>query len=247
MSNLTPERFSNRFWDLGDVLGWIADRDPVKFGRIVSVHDLPPLIFRVEPVPPEEGPEEELLRALQDGNLVAYDLAEVGENSRINADFWLFKNRGDIRGHIGRVSFRRNDVLQVWHEPAVRKANEELIKFELPAGATPGDEQCSAEGQGASKAKVAGATIVRQHLDLPRDAVPIPNKPGRGGNKKAAAVAAMIKAVEGGVLTFSELRRMKQKELDRLYSDAKRTMLQEARTQALSQLADLGYSDKAPT
>ena len=94
----------------------------------------------------------------------------------------------------------------------------------------------------AQQATDAGATSSAPRLD----AAPIPNKPG-GGKKKATAIAAMIKAVVDGDLSFSEFRRMKQKQLNDLYPHAKRTVLQEARVQALSQLADLGYSDKAPT
>ena len=76
------------------------------------------------------------------------------------------------------------------------------------------------------------------------DYAPIPNRPGSGGRKMAAAIEAMVKAVTDGGVDFAHLRHMKQKELPELYPDAKRTLLVQARTTALTQLAAAGHSDK---
>ena len=80
-----------------------------------------------------------------------------------------------------------------------------------------------------------------------RQRLAIPNKPGGGGKKKAAATEAMVLAVREGRVTFDELRRMKQKELEVLYAGSKRTTLNESREAALWELQLAGYSDKAPT
>jgi hypothetical protein len=79
------------------------------------------------------------------------------------------------------------------------------------------------------------------------DSAPIPNKPGNGGRKMAEAIEAMVAAVDGGRVAFADLRRMKQKELSKVYPNAKRTLLAQARKHALVRLATLGHSDKAAT
>jgi hypothetical protein len=70
------------------------------------------------------------------------------------------------------------------------------------------------------------------------------NKPGGGGLKMAAAIGAMVCAVEEKRITRDELARMKQKELSRLYPGAGRTTLAVARSQALAQLA---AAEQTPT
>jgi len=69
------------------------------------------------------------------------------------------------------------------------------------------------------------------------EAAPIRNKPGAGGVKMDAAIAAMVIAVKGGKISMLELRQMKQKGLVELYPDAKRTLLVEARRRALKLIA----------
>jgi hypothetical protein len=80
-----------------------------------------------------------------------------------------------------------------------------------------------------------------------RERLAIPNKPGGGRKKTAAATEAMVHAVKSGHLTFQDLQRMKQKQLPGLYPNAGRTTLEQAREEALQQLAADGNSDKAPT
>jgi hypothetical protein len=60
-----------------------------------------------------------------------------------------------------------------------------------------------------------------------------PNKRGPVSKKRTEATARMIEAVRNGEMTASQLRGMKQKELEKLYPDGKRTMLVEAREEAL--------------
>jgi hypothetical protein len=80
-----------------------------------------------------------------------------------------------------------------------------------------------------------------------RPRLAIPNKPGGGGTKMAAAVDAMVLAVREGKITFASLRHMKQKELGGLYPAAGRTLLTEAREEALAFLIEEGYGEKAAT
>jgi hypothetical protein len=114
MSKPSPERFDNPWWTLGDVIGWIADRDPEKFGRIATVADLPPLIFQSDPNLRERAPEIRLLRALERGDLIAYD---PSNGKPVLRRFWRFKNEGDVSALFGRgFSFKRDHVLRLWRE-----------------------------------------------------------------------------------------------------------------------------------
>jgi hypothetical protein len=69
---------------------------------------------------------------------------------------------------------------------------------------------------------------------------PIPHKRGPDGIKRTAAVSAMVEAVKCGAWTAAQLERLKEKELGRFYTDAKRTTLVAARKDALCQLAVMG-------
>jgi hypothetical protein len=121
----SPERFNNSWWVIGDVIGWIADRDPEKFGRIATVADLPLPIFQSDPNLRERAPEIRLLRALERGDLVAYD---PSNGKPVPRHFWRFKNEGDVSALFGRgYSFEREHVLRLWPEsekegPAVNAA-----------------------------------------------------------------------------------------------------------------------------
>jgi hypothetical protein len=90
-------------------------------------------------------------------------------------------------------------------------------------------------------AQVAGAQGPKDHLG------PIRNKRGSPGVKMNEAVTAMVDAVKNGDIPFSTLRRMKQKELNTFYKNARRTTLADARVEAMKQLSQLGYFDKDPT
>jgi hypothetical protein len=79
------------------------------------------------------------------------------------------------------------------------------------------------------------------------DVGPIRNKPGTGGVKKDAAIAAMVNAVEEGKISIIGLRQMKQKLLVELYPGAKRTLLAEARREALKRIEANRPTDKTPT
>jgi hypothetical protein len=81
--------------------------------------------------------------------------------------------------------------------------------------------------------------------DSPR--LVIPNKPGAGGKKTAAATKAMYQAVKERRVSFADLRRMKQKQLHSFCPEAGRTILVQCRDQVLQTLVSEGYSDTTPT
>jgi hypothetical protein len=102
---------------------------------------------------------------------------------------------------------------------------------------------------GAGKSITVTAVAPAQQAGFPseRTRLAIPNRPGSGGKKTAAATEAMVKAVQEGQVPLYTLKRMKQKELECLYPEAQRTTLTQAREAALARLHDAGYPDKAPT
>jgi hypothetical protein len=111
MSKPSPERFCNAWWVIGDVIGWIGDRDPAQFGRIATVADLPPLIFEPDSEVRESRPEIMLLRALERGDIVAYTALD---KQPITVEFWQSKNEGDLHALFARgYSFQRDAVLAI--------------------------------------------------------------------------------------------------------------------------------------
>jgi hypothetical protein len=114
------------------------------------------------------------------------------------------------------VHFRREDVLALW--PKLAKAKRPNI----------GPSTTAMESDLPSQ---------RPSFD-PTTLAPIRNRPGNGGVKMDAAVAAIRCAVEQGALSVLELRKMREKNLVTLFPDAKRTLLAEARRRALWQMAE---------
>jgi len=92
-------------------------------------------------------------------------------------------------------------------------------------------------------APTAIATEPREPND--GDAALIPNRRGPESKKKTGAVAKMIEEVRSRRLKVARLLSMKQKELELLYPDAKRTTLVEARKEAVKILRQ--NSGKTPT
>jgi hypothetical protein len=132
MSKPSPERFNNPWWVIGDVIGWIDDRNPAQFGRIATAADLPRLRFECDSEVRESRPEIKLLRALERGDLVAYD--PINRQS-VPREFWRFKNEGDLHALFARgLSFRRDDVLRLW--PGDEAQSGSVLAAPLDDGAT---------------------------------------------------------------------------------------------------------------
>jgi hypothetical protein len=113
----TPHRFDWPSWELGDVFGWILDREPEQFGRIFTEEDLRSasyiaVLYRC--AKGEPSARTVLLHALQRGELIARDR----NGTRVDPDFWLPKSEADLP-RLGRAFlFRREEVLRLWPQEA---------------------------------------------------------------------------------------------------------------------------------
>ena len=132
MSTATPHRFENPVWEIGEVLGWLIDRDAAKFGRIVTIENLRGA-KRYE-VPYEGGniPERILLHALQRGDLTASDTTTVANSASISREYWKLKNESDIQAEIARqLKFWRDDVLRLW--PDIHGSDRSRVRVDIAA------------------------------------------------------------------------------------------------------------------
>jgi hypothetical protein len=120
MSSPTPHRFKNPVWDIGDVLGWLIDRDSAQFGRIMTESDLRSALrrtFYTSRPRPERDPSAPttLLHALQRGDLVASHPDKRGDDKSLGRDYWQAKDERDVRAAIARrLKFWREEVLALW-------------------------------------------------------------------------------------------------------------------------------------
>jgi hypothetical protein len=156
---------------------------------------------------------------------------------------WAGPDWGDVR-------FRRDEVLQLFRDH---------LAFAAPPQTTTETILRQAEAptllpRWRPVLARTGAEIAAQELDehpastaTARQKLAIPNKPGGGGKKIAAATEAMVHAVQAGCVTLDRLRRMRQKELVGLYPNARRTTLARAREAALAMLGPARHSDKFRT
>jgi hypothetical protein len=113
VSSPTPHRFDDPIWPIRDVVGWVLDRDPAKFGRLYTEQDIKSALFHrnyATDASPEHDPAPTtvLLHALQRGDLVAYDGTD-----RVPREFWTDKTPKYIRDST-RFLFRSEDVLAFW-------------------------------------------------------------------------------------------------------------------------------------
>jgi hypothetical protein len=116
MSSPTPHRYPENRWELGDVFGWIIDRDELRFGRVLTPDDWMRASYsnavhpRADLSPTRYRARTNLLEALRNGDLVARDL----NGNKVKSDFWLPKREVDL-SDLGRAYvFRRDEVLKLW-------------------------------------------------------------------------------------------------------------------------------------
>jgi hypothetical protein len=205
---VTASLFGEPFWPVARVLAWIAFRHEAAMNASLSPATW--ILTKATWHLRDTNREATLLRALQDGNLPA-----LKDGTELPREAWAGANGRDWPA----VHFRREDVLGLWAKlPPAKRAH------------TP------------SRSPAANATatelVSRTPAFEPTEVAPIRNRPGKGGVKMEAAIAAMRKAVEQGKISMLELRQIKQKSLAELYPDAKRTLLAAARRKALVQIAD---------
>jgi len=122
-------RFVNPVWDLRDVIGWVLDRDPAKFGRLMNEIDVQSAVRRTKLYTRWPRPEYDanaqttLLHALQRGNLAAHH----GETT-LAREYWGSRTEQDFPRTLRLgVWFWRYDVLRLWPE-----AEEPIIAETAP-------------------------------------------------------------------------------------------------------------------
>jgi hypothetical protein len=124
MVSPTPHRFTNPAWELGDVFGWLLDRYPAKFGRILTEDDWRSALWQVNYTSfprAKHDPEAatRLLHVLQRGELIAFDTS----SQPVKPDFWLAKDERDLRAATRKYLFRREHILRLWPDPQVQTAS----------------------------------------------------------------------------------------------------------------------------
>ena len=103
-------RFAHPVWDLRDVVGWVLDRDPGRFGRINSDADWQSAAWaaRFYPNMPrtefDRHADQTLLHALQRGELAGYQ-----GTVPIPRQFWMDKTELTLRYCV--AYFYREEVL----------------------------------------------------------------------------------------------------------------------------------------
>jgi hypothetical protein len=170
--------------------------------------------------------------------------------------------KGQIRYRFTDVQFRTSEVLVIWpvtppHEDEAEEKVGGLARAHFrkrpdiwpepgtSALSTAHSDQVAATAEKrtadlAAYCESSAGSVTSPSKPNRQSRLAIPNKPGAGGDKTAAAVETMVAAVREHRLTVETLRRMKQKELGKLYPNAKRTTLVKAREAALAQL--IGYT-----
>jgi hypothetical protein len=135
-------RFNHPVWDLRDVIGWVLDRDPAKFGRIHSVEDARSAVhialFYNSWPRNERDPNAltTILHALQRGELVAHQA-----KSALPREHWGGITERGLRFAIrDGLWFWREDVLTLWPvEAAALSQAPPSIQPIRVSSAVPGD------------------------------------------------------------------------------------------------------------
>jgi hypothetical protein len=111
-----PSRFDNPVWDLGNVIGWVLDRDPEKLGRIRTVEKARSAVFIAQQYARDPQAERDpkalttILHALQRGRLFAHE----GDRA-LPREYWGPQSECTLRNAITReLWFWREEVLTTW-------------------------------------------------------------------------------------------------------------------------------------
>ena len=110
MTTPQPWRFLEPYWDVRDVLGWLIDRDPKRFGRIFNPSDLPAATLYIDPARKDDNPTRTLLHAFREGQLQAFR-----DGQRVPVEFWSTRSAANVLDDVD-TRVRRNDALAIWPE-----------------------------------------------------------------------------------------------------------------------------------
>jgi hypothetical protein len=110
MTTPQPWRFLEPCWYVRDVLGWLTDRDPKRFGRIVTRAEVGAAARYNKPARKDHNPVRTLLHAFQHGRLLGFR-----DGQSVLVEFWSTKSLTDIRNDF-ETRVRRTDVLVLWPE-----------------------------------------------------------------------------------------------------------------------------------
>jgi hypothetical protein len=130
LSSPTPHRFNDPVWPIREVLGWVLDRDPAKFGRLCTDEDIKSALFSLNDTKGlEHDPQvlKTVLHALQRGDLVAY-----AGTDPVPRNFWTDKTRQYIRDATDFL-FRREDVVALWPTPPLNPVQSQAVTVHLRA------------------------------------------------------------------------------------------------------------------
>lgn len=110
MTTPQPWRFLEPYWYIREVLGWLIDRDPKRFGHIVTRADIGAATRYNDPAPKDRNPARTLLHAFQEGRLLGFR-----DGQSVPLEFWSTKSITDIRNDVD-TRVRRTDALALWPE-----------------------------------------------------------------------------------------------------------------------------------
>jgi hypothetical protein len=110
MTTPQPWRFLELYWYVRDVLGWLIDRNPKRFGRILTRAEVGAATRYNDPARKEHNPARTLLHAFQQGRLLGFR-----DGQSVPIEFWSTKSITDIRNDVD-TRVRRTEVLVLWPE-----------------------------------------------------------------------------------------------------------------------------------
>jgi len=171
----SPMRFADPVWDLRDVIGWVLDRDPATFGRLMNEIDveravrLAKLYTRWPRPECDPNAQTTLLHALQRGDLVAHD-----GDTTLPREYWGSRTTRDFRRLLRlAVWFWRDDVLRLWPEaggPAPPPTPPSTPA--LPPAAEPKEAAEATRARG--KPPIPNLTLLKHLQDIKANGGPVP-------------------------------------------------------------------------
>jgi hypothetical protein len=124
MSSPTPHRFEQPVWELGDLIGWVLDRDPAQFGRTFTAEDCRSALFiahlykRQSVV--DRNADRTILHTLQAGRLVVRDR----NGQLVGRDAWMPRNEIYLRQACREYLLYREDCLQLSPEHSQNQSED---------------------------------------------------------------------------------------------------------------------------